>query len=818
MPKPATDGSGFVAERDAVKLEGESEAFFKGLVKMWVKIEIEDHPNWFDWQLRVWDKIHTNLPAIAGLYFEYAKRGGSAAKSPTEGFTMSQREWVQFVKDMKLPIPITEINDVFRRVDRADKEEREKNPKAKNDKQMVLAEFLEALTRAAVKWMNVSKQGKQDYKDGKTGEWFERLIDEYVLPLGERDVMKEWREHLASAEMDEVLAPFKPKLQEKFAEIVARTRASGDQGKKDSALEGKKGGPAKAQTQKGKAFEGKANEKQNKKAAAEGAELDGPAAVVKDLEMCKLLLDIKCVVENPVTGERPLIYMIELSRMDVERGFIESQNREEALEAIVSGNTSKLADSNELNLEEFYRCIAFCGLNMFRNVKEMPPTDRVQTLLEIYVGDPDKATPADRIRATVKKVLSKGLVRFNPSTDLSPEEVGASSVSEEFIAIWSKMILDDCHGWPLWEKELFLLLSSKYEDLYSIFTFYAKSGGVGTSSTSGFMLQQQELTNLALDCQLPTPDFAMARIQLIWKMSDQGDKKLSGDAAVDLRHAATGSGDRALEIFEFFEVLVRLSLQRQNPKLGSVGFEHTVEQPLPGCLEYVLNEHIIKLAKKDSLKEVLDALKVDKVALAHFETHKKRLKKAFEELALKTRDGSRMFAQVMLTPLVIVQDYVDRKCTKDTMVTPTPAVTGDDVRPRHSNLSQLDVKGAVTTAQDKSESTGNAGSNYDEWCMCLGLCGHIKYEEISEMSLAQRVEGMILNYLGEKDEHAVISDCLYPPLPRYDVSNAKPLMGEETLVFKNFVACWKSATLRTCTASPCGRRRSSTRTMRSSSD
>jgi hypothetical protein len=170
---------------------------------------------------------------------------------------MSQREWVQFVKDMKLPIPITEINDVFRRVDRADKEEREKNPKAKNDKQMVLGEFLEGLTRAAVKWMNVSKQGKQDYKDGKTGEWFERLIDEYVLPLGERDVMKEWREHLASAEMDEVLAPFKPKLQEKFAEIVARTRASGDQGKKDSALEGKKGGPAKAQTQKGKAFEGK---------------------------------------------------------------------------------------------------------------------------------------------------------------------------------------------------------------------------------------------------------------------------------------------------------------------------------------------------------------------------------------------------------------------------------------------------------------------------------------------------------------------------------------------------------------------------------
>ena len=39
---------------------------------------------------------------------------------------MSQREWVQFVKDCKIPIPITEINDVFRRVDRAEKEAKAK--------------------------------------------------------------------------------------------------------------------------------------------------------------------------------------------------------------------------------------------------------------------------------------------------------------------------------------------------------------------------------------------------------------------------------------------------------------------------------------------------------------------------------------------------------------------------------------------------------------------------------------------------------------------------------------------------------------------
>ena len=36
-----------------------------------------------------------------------------------------------------------------------------------------------------------------------------------------------------------------------------------------------------------------ANAKENKKAAAEGAELDGPAAVVRDFETAKLLLDLK---------------------------------------------------------------------------------------------------------------------------------------------------------------------------------------------------------------------------------------------------------------------------------------------------------------------------------------------------------------------------------------------------------------------------------------------------------------------------------------------------------------------------------------------
>ena len=134
---------------------------------------------------------------------------------------MSQREWVQFVKDAKVPIPITEINDVFRRVDRAEKAEKAKDPKAKADKQMNLAEFLEALVRTAAKLMNTSKGGKQALKDGQLGEGFDKLILTYVLPLGEKDSMSEWRLALESEEIKALYEAHHSALYERFSGAIS---------------------------------------------------------------------------------------------------------------------------------------------------------------------------------------------------------------------------------------------------------------------------------------------------------------------------------------------------------------------------------------------------------------------------------------------------------------------------------------------------------------------------------------------------------------------------------------------------------------------
>ena len=111
--------------------------------------------------------------------------------------------------------------------------------------------------------------------------------------------------------------------------------------------------------------------------------------------------------------------------------------------------------------------------------------------------------------------------------------------------------------------------------------------------------------------------------------------------------------------------------------------------------------------------------------------------------------------------------------TRDIMVKPTPAVKGMVPPEVHANLSWLDCKGAFVSGQHSNDKDADKLTmDFDEWQTCLALCGHIKYEEVEEMSLLQRVEAIFCNYFGEKDEHAIISAALYPPVERFDPSAA----------------------------------------------
>ena len=137
-----------------------------------------------------------------------------------------------------------------------------------------------------------------------------------------------------------------------------------------------------------------------------------------------------------------------------------------------------------------------------------------------------------------------------------------------------------------------------------------------------------------------------------------------------------------------------------NPLLGTVGHEHTVESPLPACLETLLKKHLLTKAKTDTLAKVKKMVEKEPEVQAVLRKHKAVLNKHFETAA---KSDSTMTAGSTLSMSMerFCQDLFDRKVTKDIMVDPTPIVKGMALPKRHSNLSWLDAKGAFVTCQQK---------------------------------------------------------------------------------------------------------------------
>jgi hypothetical protein len=819
VAKPS-DGRGFDASLDARALPGENELQFKALVAMWKKIEAEDLPGYFFWQKAAFELVHRNLMKIVAIFFEYCKKSaapGTAGKGGADNFNMSQREWVSMCKAGAVPVSIGEINDAHRRCDRASKEDKEaaktvgKGP-ARSDKALDCAEFLEALLRLSVKLLATSASGRKALKAGNGGEGFRRLLEKYLLPLAEVDSMAIMRATMASPEVLAVLDAMKEPLEKRFNAMAKR---------KTKILDPKK----------------KPKGDGTKPEAVEVAQVS-VENFIKDIEMAKLFIDKKIMVDNPISGEKMIECNVELSRVDGERAFIESQDGAEAMLAMITGDEKLMESSASMVFEEYGGAVAFCGLNMFRNVPELPPAEKVEAFARMLCNIGNKAHALDfiveeRVFEAVKYSLTKSLKRFNPDADLSADEKADEKLTNpDFVATWKRMILDDCHGWPLWEKDVFIIFAKYFEELGSIFSYYAKSGGTGTSADSAFKLQQAEVTNFALDCELTTKDFMMTRIHSLMEVSDQQDATIEeiGGAGGAAHRGGGGlevrkGGDNSLEFHEFLELLMRVSFQRLNPKYGSVGNRDCSHGKYPECLEKMLAEKVMPKAKRDKLREVLEKLKVDPEVQKHFKKYEyikevivnrnmfgtggtsdpdRGLKKMFEAKAFETRSGIQKFGVVTLT-LQTLTDWFGpdfdgtgkgRGLFKDIVVNPTPQVSGTVERPRHSNLSNLDLKGVFSTAQRTGESTGNSGVDYEEFLHVLGLCGHIKYEEIEEMSLADRVEGIIQNFLQDEDEHRVISKYCCPPLPRYDCETAKINDGEDKKLFARVKQVWSQMDLK----------------------
>ena len=119
--------------------------------------------------------------------------------------------------------------------------------------------------------------------------------------------------------------------------------------------------------------------------------------------------------------------------------------------------------------------------------------------------------------------------------------------------------------------------------------------------------------------------FTDARLIGIFERADQVDDTRYRDAASGIvKGELAASGDRALELHEFFEVLCMIALARANPRYGTLGNTKTtdagsiVDEPMPGCLDKLLKNSVLKKAKSDGLTKVLKIVMKDPEVEAGF--------------------------------------------------------------------------------------------------------------------------------------------------------------------------------------------------------
>ena len=432
-----------------------------------------------------------------------------------------------------------------------------------------------------------------------------------------------------------------------------------------------------------------------------------------------------------------------LSMLDAKAAFTAAQRTPDSGATPDSGGSARAV----VDLAEFQMALALCGTIKYEEVEQMSLAQRVAGVTANFLGEKDEV-------AVVNEVIVTKMERHDPFKSFPPTGLSAKQHRYFLDEVWAKMDLGHLFGFPLWEKAVFMLLHRSFPELQSIFVTYSRRGTAESGSLE--TMEQTELVDLVLDCGLATKAFPMARVQAVF------DGK---------------AGDQALELREFLEVVVQLAFSRANPRFGEVGHERvTPSHPLPDCLDVMLQQNLLRKAKQDSLVKIKKMASKEPAVLAVLRPLRPQLKKRFTHLLASgsEKDLARSRQKAMSVEMFCT-DLFDRGVTKEITLRPTAAVKGALLPDVHSSLSHLDAKRAFAISQEGGDimSPVSQTVSFDEYVMALVLCGHMKYEEVEGMTLAQRVAGVVANLLGEKSEEQVITEVVAPRVERFNMAEAK---------------------------------------------
>jgi len=826
----------------------------------WRKMPLMDVHYFPVWEKGVHDVLQAHFPALLRIFSHYCK-GISGIDSATDALEMELEEFHDFVKDAKLEtrmVNFTAMEVIFAKANaentadafaqrvsekrnsvvQADMERAADKPKRRgspghtrrtpvspkrgafpdvNDRfapdypehgslkhkrpnnRLSLNEFLACLVRLSFLRAN-PKFGQYDNKAKLVPlpGCLDRMLKDVVLPNAKQDMSSMFREELAKdLDVQAVFAEYREQLQQYYTEAASAKTKGENKMSMETWLDICRGFLSFKQRKGAKNLE-------PIKTNGEDGKL-GEGALVGDCTVNR---------ESDITGDERCKekFSCRLTILEAKMAFLNSQS----LDQMSSGDASEGHAMATLDFDEFCECLARCGRDKYGEIKQMPLSDCVRGLIQNLLGEKgDEAVIRD------STYIRADRYDWRQSKPLQGQHL---SLHRKWLECWQNIEVSDLHHFPLWEKGVHDVLQESFQDLISIFAHYAKSIGGSTTAEDAVEMTLSEFKDLVRDTALETKDLKFDVMCNMFKKANALNNNEAHSSRVEGRKTAaavadstsTKAGfkgvkrsasarklrddelDQELVLYEFVEVLIRVSFWRANPFHGIHKLAQTLT-PLPDCLHQMLHEVVLPNAQRDNSSLFKEWLANDKGVQAVLQEYEPQLLEWFNsqtQSMFLRGEGRRLQYQLW-------QDVLKKKKHVGVWeINQDSEITGDErCRIKHKcSLSLPQAKFAFSNSQSLDQMSAGVATDkdsmttldFEEFKECIARCGVDKYKAVRQMSPAAAIKGMIHNLLEIANEEEVMWSNTLIKAQRFDWKRySTPLEAQSLHDHKKWLEVWQ---------------------------
>ena len=742
--------------RDTRAIKGESQKDLEKWLACWDRMTIMDVHLWPTWEQEVHDILHPLFKELQLIFLAYTR--SISEDSAEDAMEMSMDEFHDFVVDVGLETkkykfemmqnqfikanatnvaqvraqrqdekrdPQSKMNDVPEWKKKPEKKLAGKSngEEAKKDAELVLYEFLNMLVRIAFwranpdfgLWKDKDNDGKMDKEEVVPVAFaLSNMLNEVILPRAKRENSAAFRsKEMQDPKMIAVLDAYKPKLKEWYDKKVLD----------DS-------------DQKGMAVSDKI----------------GFQEWLRVLDRQDIVGEWEVEQMSEITGDESTkgVVRCRLSIPTCKAAFMDSQN----VEQLGVAQADATSEQSVLDFDEWLECLARIANAKYQSIKQMDPAAKAKAFLQNFFGE--KSEEECMREATYIRAVRYDISDSVPLKDESPEEHAA------FLSEFKRLDLQGLYGFPLWEAEVHDLLHANFRELASIFRAYCKSVGEAASDESSKTMDIEEFHDFVVDVGLETrlqvakgaaaATYTFEQMKGQFSRADKSGKGLAGPAA-----------NAELVLYEFLNVVTRVSFYRLNPEFGELTMEHQDSLlPVPQCLEQTLREAILPKAHRDDAAEFrVKTMQMPEVVQALNEA-RPRLQAWYASIPLDDNQKVGMSQWIgALETLNVIGTFT---CMQGSDIVGDDRV-GTEFKCR---LSVPQAKAAFVNGQKEVGGGEDVSLDFEELLECIARCGVDKYRPVNEITTGGKVAAMVANILGDLNEEQVIKKATYIHAERYE--------------------------------------------------